>query len=859
MSTNWQSVSKREPCPACGGVDRCARQGELLHCFRSKNAPAEMRFVRNSVSDSRGAIFAPWRRSEPTSGPRPHPTAGEVLDLANEHERFRGQLSTQHRDELAQALGVTPESLELLEVGWATSEDLRRLGASGAGWSSDRPDGAFSFPEFDGARTLVGFSLRALDGRKGSPASKVGTRRGLIVPDDGDAIPGPVLIVEGASDVAAALSLGLRAVGRPNNGGGAKDLAELLAGEREVVVVAENDRKANGSWPGRDGAMHVACKLATAWGRAVPWRLPPADSKDLRAWLRARVAKGLDIADTAAARTAGAEFLHALDGSGADEDAPAVARGVPAWRPFPTHALPEPLAANVRNLARALCVDEAMVAVPKLGVLAGEIGNARRLQLAAEYCVPSVLWTAVLAPSGERKSPMLDAASRTLADIDREIAHASAGRWEDYRCELANWRTLKASDRKRAAPPTPPPQLQKRVDDATGEALLWALNDNPQGLVHVSDELAGTLLGLNQYKQNGRGNDAQRYLRMYDAGAVHYDRAQRTTTGERLSILIPRAALSIAGAAQPGVFWRALGQEGRENGMAARFIVTRPPLVRATWADIENARPPSDSLAEIERKLAALDMPNGEARTLSLTESGRRRWTEFFNAFQSVKREAPSEALRAHYAKLEAACARIALVFHLVRALRDPASVEDVERVDGDSIDRAAAVIGWAAPEAERVYGQCEASKEDSAMRELADWIRERGGIATARDLYRNLSRYRTVGDAQRALDELAAAGFGLWRARASSERGGAPTREFVLHGPRSGEPVSTDAIASDGTDDEGSVGVGAARDDGTAGETLDERAGPREFDRGGARDGALRAASAELFSEARADRFTEH
>jgi hypothetical protein len=95
--------------------------------------------------------------------------------------------------------------------------------------------------------------------------------RGLVVPTTLKDLPDPVLLVEGASDVAACLTLGLAAVGRPSNTGGAELVAELLDG-REVLVVGERDQKEDGAWPGRDGARSVAKQMVSTWGGEVKWK-----------------------------------------------------------------------------------------------------------------------------------------------------------------------------------------------------------------------------------------------------------------------------------------------------------------------------------------------------------------------------------------------------------------------------------------------------------------------------------------------------------------------------------------------------------------------------------------------------------
>lgn len=129
---------------------------------------------------------------------------------------------------------------------------------------------------------MTAINVRRLDGSK---RVGPGQKRGLIVPKHLAELPDPVLIVEGPSDVCACLTMGLTAVGRPNNAGGGELLAELLR-DRDVLLVGENDQKPNGLWPGRDGAALVALTLARAWGRGVRWALPPT-SKDIRAFLLA--------------------------------------------------------------------------------------------------------------------------------------------------------------------------------------------------------------------------------------------------------------------------------------------------------------------------------------------------------------------------------------------------------------------------------------------------------------------------------------------------------------------------------------------------------------------------------------------
>jgi hypothetical protein len=166
---------------------------------------------------------------------------------------------------LARELGVTLDSLQALRVGWREK------------------DSAWTFPEFDGRGNIIGILRRYRDGRKKVMA---GSQRGLYLPTGWHALEGTLYLPEGPTDVAALITHGLRAVGRPACTGGVQHLRDLLTGmDVEVLVVGEIDAKEDGKWPGRDGARAVAAALARDLGRRVRWTMPPAGFKDVREYL----------------------------------------------------------------------------------------------------------------------------------------------------------------------------------------------------------------------------------------------------------------------------------------------------------------------------------------------------------------------------------------------------------------------------------------------------------------------------------------------------------------------------------------------------------------------------------------------
>lgn len=88
----------------------------------------------------------------------------------------------------------------------------------------------------------------------------------------------PIVVVEGATDVAAALDIDLVAIGRPSNTGCLDKLTTLIAG-RDVIVLGENDAGA-----GKEG-MEKAFEVLQPYTKQIIKMLPPDGIKDLRQWV----------------------------------------------------------------------------------------------------------------------------------------------------------------------------------------------------------------------------------------------------------------------------------------------------------------------------------------------------------------------------------------------------------------------------------------------------------------------------------------------------------------------------------------------------------------------------------------------
>lgn len=184
--------------------------------------------------------------------PAPEPEA-PTIDAPALMSRWMRDTHRETRRILADRLGVSEPSLASLDAAYAP------------------PHAAWAFPMHDGNGNVVGIRLRADDGRKWAVK---GSRQGIFVPA---LIPQDIVLVpEGPTDTAAALTLGFYALGRPSCNTGGREIAATVRrlGIRRVVMVADNDA------PGLQGAARVAAEI----GLPNVTFIPPC--KDLRQFVQ---------------------------------------------------------------------------------------------------------------------------------------------------------------------------------------------------------------------------------------------------------------------------------------------------------------------------------------------------------------------------------------------------------------------------------------------------------------------------------------------------------------------------------------------------------------------------------------------
>lgn len=436
------------------------------------------------------------------------------------------------------------------------------------------------------------------------------------------------------------------------------------------------------------------------------------------------------------------------------------------FKPFPVDALPEPIRSFVESAANAIGCDPSYIALPMLSGLASAIGNTNRIALKNSWSEPAIIWTAIVGESGTAKSPALELPLRSIRKRQRLAMTKHAEALKEFEVEFAEYeKLLKQSQRAGSTIPAPikpePPTCARCwTDDATTEALAVLLKENPRGLLMVRDELSGWF-NFDRYAK-GNGGDVAKWLEMFGGRPMVVDRKGSGT------IFVPHAAVSIAGGIQPETLRRALGQEHKDNGLAARLLFAMPPRNPKAWSEADMDPKCEAAVSEIFDQLFLLTMVididgNQQPTLINLSTDGKAVWVKFYNEHAREQINLSGDEAAA-WSKLEGYVARFALVIHLVRRFANDPTLLDYQQVDEFSIGAGIRIARWFGEESKRVYGILSESDGDRDLRELIEWIQRNGGTTTVRELNRGPRDYR--GDNQRAkkaLDGLVEAGMGRW------------------------------------------------------------------------------------------------
>jgi hypothetical protein len=401
--------------------------------------------------------------------------------------------------------------------------------------------------------------------------------------------------------------------------------------------------------------------------------------------------------------------------------------GQPA-APFPLDVLPGPIAAFVRAIAEALPCPLDFPGAMVLVVLAMAIRRKVGIEIKPGWVEYPLLWIAVVARSGDRKSPALEKATEPIRAKQKEL--------------LAKFQKALEAFRKKKTEIEPILE-QILTTDTTIEALKDILAGNPLGIIFAADELAGWVRALCQYK-GGRGDDRQHWLTIWCGGQIISNRKSSP-----LPIVINNPYVSIVGGIQPDAL-PDLIEDGREDGLAARFLVAYPePPAPAAWN--ENSVTGEAEYRRIFEALWALPIAR---KPIPMASPAKQVWIDWVNRHRV---ETPPDNLRPTWAKAEGHCARLALVLCLSHHVCNETTANEIDEA---SMRGAVKLIDYFKAHAIRVYSKTADTKDNGRIGNALRFVRRHGGVVTARRVRMN-GLCKSSAEAEELLHDLAELGHG--------------------------------------------------------------------------------------------------
>ncbi len=280
MTPGWFRYKASQTCIICG---HGGKRGHPSGCMYTGTIDAPgavlcLRVDKGAFKTARNGMGFLHRINDDPHYVRPVTRRQEARVADHEmqaiHNKCLAGMTLQLFGELCKSLGVSEESLCRLSLGWHEQYS------------------AYSFPMRDESNAVIGIRLRSINGKKWSVTN---SRSGIFIPRK---LPcsGPIYVVEGPTDTAAMLTLGLCCIGRPSNTAGNQyivDYAKRFLPRRDVVIVQNNDPiGSDARRMTESGSANLQSALLES-GASLNVAIITPPVKDVREWLRL----GMTVAD----------------------------------------------------------------------------------------------------------------------------------------------------------------------------------------------------------------------------------------------------------------------------------------------------------------------------------------------------------------------------------------------------------------------------------------------------------------------------------------------------------------------------------------------------------------------------------
>lgn len=376
-----------------------------------------------------------------------------------------------------------------------------------------------------------------------------------------------------------------------------------------------------------------------------------------------------------------------------------------------------------------------------------------------EFSVPPTLFTAIVAESGQKKSPIFKTLIRKpLGRLQREANTIHERDMARYTAEAAEWE----KDPSKSSKPVKPGKPVFFFTESTGEGIKAQAQESPdKALFALVDEISGLFNSANQYR-GGKGSDRQDMLSYYDGFG------QTVLRASGIKVDVDRIYLSLFGGIQPKVLREHTRDLDDPDGHWARFLFVSQPLAAAEMHDDGSGVNITELLTGCYKQVADLGK-----REYTLSREAFQRYRKVYNHLEQKRVSHPQGGMRAIFSKMEGVIGRLALNLHAidlavsggvssVSATVSSVSTPVDTEISLDTMNKAIDLAGFYMSEIKAIHADSAAEVgELSALLAKLLGIAVANGKLTGRDVMRASRAVKTTSQAVDLLRELESCGYG--------------------------------------------------------------------------------------------------
>ncbi|MEG4293698.1 DUF3987 domain-containing protein, partial [Microcoleus sp. D2B6] len=328
------------------------------------------------------------------------------------------------------------------------------------------------------------------------------------------------------------------------------------------------------------------------------------------------------------------------------------------------------LAEPIKKVSAWMGVDPEAVLTHLLPIAAGLINPNSRIVVkdCTNFVEPCLLYAAVIAETGSRKTPLLNIPKAPLVKLQAEEDARYKAELEAYKKELDTY-NHRPKENKDDEPPTPPhPPREFYVDNVTVESLDEIKGFQPdKAFTMIKDELSGLFASHGAYK-GGRGSDKESFLSGWGGGGVKKNRRSKDSR-----VSLARDSLSITGGIQPDKLRALFGDFTDAQGEWARFLWYQMPMRPYKIPRHGVTYSLGGLLESIYRKLDSLP-----ELKFYFSKDGQNFYDDWYDKRYEQTRNETKPGLKAAMAKMPGQAARLIGVLHVLNGVSSqPAEVKE--------------------------------------------------------------------------------------------------------------------------------------------------------------------------------------